>query len=142
MINIKKLTRSQDDKVFSGVLGGIGEYLNVNPVFLRIVYVLLTISSFFTMTIIYILSSAIIPLESDIIEEEPSYSQNNDSNSFLGISLIVLGVILLANNFFPVYFPEILSAIRYYSRKLIDFWPVLFIILGIYLLLDKKNISK
>lgn len=91
------------------------------------------------MTIIYIVFSAIIPLEDDIIEEGSIYNYKTNNSSFLGISLIVLGIILLINTFLPIYFPEILSMIKYYSRKLIDLWPVLLIILGIYLLVDNNK---
>ena len=137
-MDIKKLTRSTNDKIFSGVLGGIGEYFNINPVFLRIVYALLALGSFFNMTIIYILFTAIIPLETDLVDEESNFNKVNN-NSILGIVLIVLGILLLANNFLPFYFPELLSTIKYYISKLIDFWPLLFIILGIYLLMDKNK---
>ena len=125
--------------MFSGALGGIGEYFNLNPVFLRIVYVLLAINSFSTMIIIYIAFTAIVPLENDIIEGDSNHTNKGNNNSFLGIGLIILGIILLTNNFLPIYFPQVLSLIKYYSRKLIDLWPVLFIILGIYLLMDKHK---
>lgn len=41
-----KLTRSREDTVFSGLLGGIGEYFNVDPTIVRIIVVVL----FFTIT--------------------------------------------------------------------------------------------
>lgn len=100
-------------------------------------YVIFAINSFLTMAIIYLISSAIIPLDDGIIEEDSTSNYNISNNSFLGISLIILGVILLVNTFLPIYFPELLSIIKYYSGKLIDLWPVILIVLGIYLLLDK-----
>ncbi len=136
-INIKKLTRSKNDKLISGVLGGLGEYFNINPLFLRIIYILLTATSFLTMIILYIAASAIIPLGEDIQEE--SFDSKNNSNSFLGIILIIIGLVFLANNILPIYFPKVIYMIRYYIRKLIDFWPVLFIVLGVYLLMDRDK---
>lgn len=91
------------------------------------------------MTIIYIISTAIIPLDDGIIDEDSTPSYNVNNNSFLGISLIVLGAILLINTFLPLYFPELLSIIKYYGRKLIDLWPVILIVLGIYLLIGKDK---
>lgn len=38
---MKKLYRSSTDKVFLGVCGGIGEYLNVDPTVIRLLAVLL-----------------------------------------------------------------------------------------------------
>jgi phage shock protein C len=40
---MKKLYRSRENKVWAGVIGGIGEFFNVDPVILRLVWVLVTI---------------------------------------------------------------------------------------------------
>lgn len=42
---IKRLYRSDTNKIFAGVCGGLGEYWNVDPVVLRLGWVLIT---FFT----------------------------------------------------------------------------------------------
>ena len=91
------------------------------------------------MTILYIISSAIIPLDDGIIDEASTSNYNINNNYFLGTSLIILGSILLVNTFVPIYFPEFLSIIKFYVGKLIDLWPVILIVLGIYLLLDKNR---
>jgi phage shock protein C len=39
----KKLYRSETNKIISGVLGGVGEYLDVDPTIVRLIYALLTI---------------------------------------------------------------------------------------------------
>jgi phage shock protein C len=39
----KRLYRSNKNKVLSGVCGGIGEYLNVDPVMIRLIWVILLI---------------------------------------------------------------------------------------------------
>jgi phage shock protein C len=38
------LRRSRDDRVIAGVCGGLGRYLQVDPVLLRIALVILTVS--------------------------------------------------------------------------------------------------
>jgi phage shock protein PspC (stress-responsive transcriptional regulator) len=40
----RRLTRSADDKVFAGVAGGLGEYFSVDPVILRVLFVVLTVA--------------------------------------------------------------------------------------------------
>ena len=35
-----KLYRSREDRVFSGVCGGLGKHLNIDPVLLRVIFVL------------------------------------------------------------------------------------------------------
>ena len=57
----KKLYKSKN-RVFSGVLGGIGEYLNVDPTIIRVVYALVTcFSMFFPAIIAYVIMAIIIP---------------------------------------------------------------------------------
>ncbi len=38
---VKRLYRSKEDAVIGGVLGGIGEYLGMDPVVVRVVYIVL-----------------------------------------------------------------------------------------------------
>ncbi len=40
---MKKLYRSQTNKVVAGVCGGIGEYFNIDPVIPRIVFLLIAL---------------------------------------------------------------------------------------------------
>ena len=59
----KRLTRSRD-KMVAGVLAGIGDYLNIDPTIIRIVYVVLSIASVgFPGLIAYLVMWAIIPEE-------------------------------------------------------------------------------
>lgn len=43
MSSNKKLTRSMDDRMIAGVVGGLAEYFNIDPTLLRILYVVLTL---------------------------------------------------------------------------------------------------
>ncbi|OGD85002.1 hypothetical protein A2165_04095 [Candidatus Curtissbacteria bacterium RBG_13_40_7] len=59
---VKKLYRSKQNRIISGILGGTGEYLNVDPVAIRIAYVAITVFSGFVPGIIcYVIALAIIP---------------------------------------------------------------------------------
>ncbi|HTY39994.1 MAG TPA: PspC domain-containing protein [Candidatus Paceibacterota bacterium] len=40
---VRKLYRSEKDKVLGGVCGGLGEYFSIDPVIIRVLFVLLTI---------------------------------------------------------------------------------------------------
>ena len=56
------LTRSRENVVFSGLLGGVGEYFNIDPTIVRIIVVVL----FFTVTQLpivplYVLGAIFIP---------------------------------------------------------------------------------
>ena len=42
-MGMKRLYKSHENKVFCGVIGGLGEYFGADPVILRVAYVLLTV---------------------------------------------------------------------------------------------------
>ena len=43
MSSDKKLTRSTDDRWVAGVCGGLGEYFNIDPTLIRVLFVLATL---------------------------------------------------------------------------------------------------
>ena len=61
----KKLYRSNRDRMLCGVCGGIGDYLNVDPTLIRLVWAVLACSG--TGFLAYLLAAVIIPLEPDIM---------------------------------------------------------------------------
>ena len=56
----KRLTLS-DDRMLGGVCGGLAEYFGLDPTLVRIAYVLLTVFTAFSGTIVYIILYWIIP---------------------------------------------------------------------------------
>lgn len=56
----RKLYKSRQNKVFSGVCGGIGEYLNVDPVVIRVIWLIL-VFAFGTGLLAYLLCLLIMP---------------------------------------------------------------------------------
>jgi phage shock protein C len=59
-MNNKKLARSNSDRMFFGVAGGVAAYLNIDPVLVRLFFVLLTISTGYA-PIIYLLLALLMP---------------------------------------------------------------------------------
>ena len=58
----KRLTKSDSDRVFTGVLGGIGEYAGVDSTLIRVLYVLATVFTGFMPGVIgYIAAAVIMP---------------------------------------------------------------------------------
>lgn len=55
----RKLYRSNTDKMLCGVCGGIGEYLNIDPTLVRLLWALLACSG--TGIIAYLIAAVIIP---------------------------------------------------------------------------------
>lgn len=56
----RKLLRSQEDRMLFGVAGGLASYLNVDPVLVRLFFVLLTLSTGYGL-IIYLLLALLMP---------------------------------------------------------------------------------
>ncbi len=58
----KRLYRSAENKVLAGVCGGIGEYFDVDPVLIRLLYLMLTVFTGVVPGIVgYILAILIVP---------------------------------------------------------------------------------
>lgn len=57
----KRIYRSQENRVFSGVCGGLGEYFNIDPTIIRLLTVFVILSSFMTGLIAYIVCAMVIP---------------------------------------------------------------------------------
>ena len=60
-MNGKRLVKSSTDKKICGVCGGIGEYFNIDPTLIRLLWVLLSMGSCGTGLLIYIIAAVIIP---------------------------------------------------------------------------------
>ena len=59
---VKRLNRSKANKVLTGVLGGVGEYVDIDPVVVRLVWLLVVIfTGVFPGVIVYIIASFIVP---------------------------------------------------------------------------------
>ena len=60
----KRLYRSRADRQLTGVLGGVSEYLGLDPSFMRIVYVIVTILTGFVPGIfLYLIMAFVVPVE-------------------------------------------------------------------------------
>lgn len=59
----KRLLRSRKNRVLGGICGGIGDYVNMDPTVIRIIYVLLSILTAFCGLLVYLILLLIIPEE-------------------------------------------------------------------------------
>ncbi|MEK7586102.1 MAG: PspC domain-containing protein [Patescibacteria group bacterium] len=67
----KRLYKSNDNKVISGVMGGLGEYFDIDPVVFRVAY---TAFSFFTGIVpgmlTYIFMALVMPKRPEVVVEK------------------------------------------------------------------------
>lgn len=133
-----RLYRSTTDKVIGGVCGGLGTYLNLDPVVVRILFVLLAVFGG-SGVLVYIILWIVIPEQkytfgTKVGEEEiginvnpgvaadPLVSDRRKNSSLIaGIALIAFGLLFLLDRLIPMY-------------DLWDFWPLLLIAAGVLLI--------
>ncbi len=63
----KRLYRSRNDKILAGICGGIGKYLDIDPIIIRLIFIVLlfTVGSGI---LIYLIAWILIPLEPEDAE--------------------------------------------------------------------------
>ncbi len=128
----KRLYRIRKDKVFGGIAAGLGKYLDIDPIIIRIIIVLITIFHGAGL-IIYIILWIVIPEEpienfyntmnetgkaNTGFEEVPTEPNNpldmqttSRGRVIVGVVLIGLGLVFLLEKFFPFFDFEIFFAI-------------------------------
>ena len=57
----KRLYRSGKERILGGVCGGIGEYFDVDPTIIRLLYILFVLASFGVAILFYFIAWFIIP---------------------------------------------------------------------------------
>ncbi len=122
-----KLYRSRADRVVAGVAGGLGRYLNLDPILVRLFFVLLTISGGIGV-LLYLVLAIVIPevpeSGAEIIEDTPraiTAADRQRTRGLIGGSLVLMGMFFLMQTFnVPVF-----SWIRFD-----DMWPLLLIVAG------------
>ncbi|SET91736.1 PspC domain-containing protein [Paenibacillus sp. NFR01] len=60
---MKKLYRSQSDKMLTGLCGGIARALNIDTTLIRLLVAAAAFFSFGTVAILYVIASVIVPKE-------------------------------------------------------------------------------
>ena len=61
----KKLVRKQSDKLFLGVASGVADYIGIDPVIVRLIFVLLTLWNGWGL-LIYIVLAIVMPVDNDV----------------------------------------------------------------------------
>lgn len=123
---IRRVRRSRQDRVIGGVCGGLGRYLQVDPVLLRIAAVALALSGGLGV-LAYIIAWIAIPEETG---DEPVLVQGRDNGHVLalaaGAALVALGGLLLAQQMVPWFDAAF-------------FWPVVVVAVGILVLVSGRR---
>ena len=121
MAMVRRFYLSEENKVFAGVCGGIGEYFEIDPVLVRIITVILFFATGFGL-LAYIVCWIAMP-KRPVGEPAVSSPEYSSWHKYIpGLILIGIGVVLLAREYwFWFDFGEL--------------WPLLLILAGVGLIL-------
>lgn len=130
----RRLYRSRTNRMISGVCGGLAEFMNIDPVIVRISFILLAFVGGFGF-LLYLIGIIIIPNAPSQYPIEKTH-ENSGHAAFWGWLLIIIGVLLL--------FPQLtfIPTIDFWSLPWMSIWAVLFIALGIFLVVKKDETEK
>ncbi|OYD13813.1 hypothetical protein CH333_09760 [candidate division WOR-3 bacterium JGI_Cruoil_03_44_89] len=124
---MKRLYRSKKDKIIGGVCGGIGEYFDIDPVLVRILWLLFTFLGGAGI-LAYIIAWVAVPsseAKGKAEKKEENKVQEDDRGGFWGgMTLIVIGFIFL------------LFTLRIFWVKLL---PLCLIVVGVMLILRYRD---
>ncbi|MDD5540177.1 MAG: PspC domain-containing protein [Candidatus Marinimicrobia bacterium] len=147
---MKKLYRSDQQKIVAGVCGGIAEYFEIDPVLIRLIWIVLIVFGG-TGILAYLIAWIVIPTrqmknEEPVAKEEPvvetpeskPQAQSQNMRFFWGIVLILIGLLIVANQF---WWP--LDFFRLVIKGIFKFFiPAILIVLGIFIILQGSERSK
>ncbi|MBX4191939.1 PspC domain-containing protein [Candidatus Parcubacteria bacterium] len=70
----KRLYRSKSNRVFAGICGGLGDYFEMDPVILRLLWLLVVIfTGVFPGVVVYIIAIFLVPEHSPHIHEHHNH---------------------------------------------------------------------
>ena len=128
---VKKFYRSNKNRILFGVCGGLGEYFNIDPVIIRIIFVALTLGGGWGI-IIYVILGIIAPSrpEGDIMEPSQEQQLHVPASKWLGVAIVALGAWILFRHLAPNFFTwEI-------------FWAAILVVVGFLILSGKRGYGK
>jgi phage shock protein C len=133
MSDQKRLYRSQTNRVIAGVCGGVAEYFDVDPTLVRIIWILFTIFGGWGI-LLYIGCLFVVPVNptQPTPAQVPAVGNDHTLTRFLGITLIVVGLVFLLGNL------DLFSVRSFFRFTWMYALPVLLIALGFYLVVFRK----
>ncbi len=77
----KTLTRSRTNRVFAGIMGGLGEFFGIDPVLIRLGYLILTVFTGFVPGLVgYFLAILIVPEAPLVKPSKPVTEEKGDDS--------------------------------------------------------------
>ena len=140
-----RLYRSRDDRILFGVAGGLAEFFDIDPVLVRLGWVLLTVASVGLGALAYVVLAIVTPNARQLVSREvgPVDDGSNERSEVMveasvdeglprrqvarnvfGVGLIIIGMIVLLGNL------GVFDSVRWNIV-----WPAIIVVLGVTILL-------
>lgn len=125
----KRLTRSRTNKMIAGICGGLGEYLDVDPTIVRVVFIALVLANGMGL-LAYVAMWLIVPEEGETAAPATAETAKAGAEPAViaGVVLIVLGAFFMLQNL-NVWW------LGWVTGKVL--WPAVIIAIGLVLLLRR-----
>jgi phage shock protein C len=137
----RKLYRNSKDKIIAGVCSGLGEYLNIDPVIIRIIALALFFMQGFGL-LTYIIAWVIIPgdenYEINSVSPPKSREASGNTKIIIGVVMIVFGALIALDKSF--YYTRFVS--RFFSLSWEYFLPLALIVAGAFILMQGRKNSE
>jgi phage shock protein PspC (stress-responsive transcriptional regulator) len=79
---MKKIYKRTSSKIFAGVASGIADYFNIDPVFVRALFVFGTLFGVGSFFLVYLILMFILPKDTELFGSEYPYSENPQNTNF------------------------------------------------------------
>jgi len=140
-MSTQRLYRSRTNKVFAGVCGGLAEYFDVDPVVIRILFVLMVLFGG-SGILLYIAAIIIVPQkpynpadyeQSSSPQSQPPVASASNARNWFGYALIIFGGLLLLANLDVFHFFD------FFGNAMEYIFPILLIILGMAIIYYRQS---
>lgn len=130
MDSTKKLYRAGKDHVLGGVCAGLAEYLSIDVLIVRVIWLVLTLVHGIG-AVAYVVCLVLIPKNPEH-EQLPISEQKKAENTglYIGLALVIVGLSVAAHRWFNFFFWDLDWLFFNFHWKIV--WPILFILLGVW----------
>ncbi len=124
----KRLYRTREDRMISGVCGGLAEYLNIDATLVRIIWVIFALFGGVGL-LLYVAAIIIVPENPQ--ETPETKEKSNDKAVFWGALLIIVGLALLLREMGFFYY------VNFWDIPWQTIWAIFLIGIGLFLLYNR-----
>jgi len=129
---MKRLYRSRKNQIVGGVCGGVGDYFELDPVLIRLVWLIMILFGGIGI-LLYFIAWIIIPVDLDSVaaKSDPINHESATKGRFWwGLILLLMGIFIWGSQYTQIYWP-VIPGVQIESRDLV---PIGLMLVGAYIL--------